>query len=108
MTSERGLGAIGLVVAMLIAALCYLAYLNMIPSTQTPKSTVAAVDQTRAFACRTNRQTVEREIQMWAVNHPGETASLAALEADGAHVASCPDGGEYALANGHVHCSKHQ
>jgi hypothetical protein len=44
---------------------------------------------------------------MWSVNHPGETVSLAALEADGAHVPACPDGGELSLAGTSVRCSVH-
>jgi hypothetical protein len=108
MSSQRGLGAIALILALLVAALLYLGYVQMSSTMKATKTTVAAVDNTRAFACRTNRQTVEREIQMWLVGHPGETASFAALESDGAHIASCPEGGTYSLEGGRVTCSKHQ
>lgn len=107
MSSERGLGAIALVLALLVAALLYLGYVQMSATMNATKTTVAAVDNTRAFACKANRQTVEREIQMWLVNHPGETPSLAGLDSDGVHVATCPEGGTYGLVGMHVTCSKH-
>jgi len=103
LASQRGLGAIAVILALLIIAILYLGYFQMQSAMSEQKKTVT----TRAFACRTNRQTVEREIQMWLVNHPGETPSFAALEADGAHVATCPEGGTYSLSGLHVLCSKH-
>lgn len=108
MSSERGLGAIALFLALLVAALLYVGYVQMSSTMSTTKTTVTAVDNTRAFACKTNRQTVEREIQMWLVNHPGETPSFDGLESDSVHVATCPEGGTYALVGLHVTCSKHQ
>jgi hypothetical protein len=108
MSSQRGLGAIALILALLVAALLYVGYVQMNSTTPAIKTTVAAVDNTRAFACKTNRQTVEREIQMWLVNHPGETPTFDSLESDGVHMATCPEGGTYALVGMHLTCSKHQ
>jgi type II secretory pathway component PulJ len=105
--AERGLGVIAVILALLIAAVLYLGYFQMQSMMRGTKTTVTAIDTSRAFACRTNRQTVEREIQMWLVNHPGETPTFAALEADGAHIPSCPEGGTYSLDGLHVRCSKH-
>jgi hypothetical protein len=107
MGSERGLGGIAVIVALLVAALLYLGYFRMQSTTSETQRGIAAIDNSRAFACKTNRQSVEREIQMWLVNHPGEVASFAALESDGAHIATCPDGGTYSLDGFRVRCSKH-
>jgi hypothetical protein len=107
-SSQRGLGAVALILALLVAALLYLGYVQMRSTMRATRTTVAAVDNARVFACQTNRQTVEREIQMWLVNHPGETPTLAGLETDGVHVATCPEGGTYALDGVRVRCSKHQ
>jgi len=104
--NQRGLGAIALIVALLIIAVLYLGYFRMQSAMSEKKTTITAIDNSRAFACKTNRQTVEREIQMWLVNHPGETPALAALAADG-HVATCPEGGTYSLEGVQVRCSKH-
>jgi Tfp pilus assembly protein PilX len=105
--SQRGIGLIAVIVALLIVAVLYLGYFRMQSAMSERKTAVTAIDSTRAFACKTNRQTVEREIQMWLVNHPGETPSFAALEADGAHIPSCPEGGTYSLDGLQVRCSKH-
>jgi Tfp pilus assembly protein PilX len=104
---QRGFGAIVLIAVLLVAALLYFAYFRTQSGVSEKKTAVSAIDNSRAFACKTNRQTVEREIQMWRVNHPDEAPSLAALEADGAHVATCPEGGTYSLIDGAVVCSRH-
>jgi competence protein ComGC len=105
--SQRGFGAIVLVLALLLIGVFYLAYLHTRSAVGEQKRTIGAIDATRAFACRTNRQTVEREIQLWQVNHPDEPPSFAALEADGIHIPSCPEGGSYSLDGLSVRCSKH-
>ena len=105
--AQRGIGVIAVILALLVVAILYLGYFQMQSAMSQKKTTVTAIDNTRAFACRTNRQTVEREVQMWLVNHPGETPSFAALEADGAHLATCPEGGTYTLVGAQVRCSKH-
>jgi type II secretory pathway component PulJ len=105
--SQRGIGLIAVIVALLIAAVLYLGYFRMQSAMSEKHTAVTAIDTTRAFACKTNRQNVERDIQMWLVNHPGETPSFAALEADGARIPRCPEGGTYSLDGVHVRCSKH-
>ena len=107
MSSERGLGAVALIIVLLVAGLCYLGYAGMRSAMEKQTAAVTTLDGTRGFACLTNRQTLEREIQMWSVNHAGESVSLAALASGGAHVASCPQGGAYTLDGPHVRCSKH-
>ena len=105
--SQRGFGMIAVILALLVVAVLYFGYFRMQSAMGEKKTAVTAIDNSRAFACKTNRQTVEREVQMWLVNHPGETPSFAALEADGAHIATCPDGGTYSLEGMRVRCSKH-
>ena len=105
--SQRGFGMVAVILALLVLAVLYFGYFKMQSAMNEKKTTVTAIDNTRAFACKTNRQTVEREVQMWLVNHPGETPSFAALEADGAHIATCPEGGTYSLVGMQVRCSKH-
>jgi hypothetical protein len=104
---QAGLGAIAVIIALLITALLYLGYVSTQSATTELKRTVSAVDNSKAFACKTNRQTLEREIQMWLVNHPGEPPSFAALQADGGGRATCPEGGTYAVDGMRVGCSKH-
>ena len=106
--SERGVGSIAVLLALLIAALLYLGYFRMQSTTGETQRGVAVIDTSRAFACKTNRQSVEREVQMWLVNHPGEGASFAVLESDGAHIATCPEGGTYSLDGLRVRCSRHE
>lgn len=106
--SQRGLGAVAVILALLIAAILYLGYFRMQSATSEKKTGVSAIDASRAFACKTNRQTAERDVQMWLVSHPGETPSFAALESDGARIPTCPEGGTYSLDGVQVRCSKHE
>ena len=59
----------------------YFGYHQMQDAMQAPRRAVTAIDASKAFACKTNRQTAEREVQMWLVNHPGETPTLGAPSA---------------------------
>ena len=77
---QRGIGAVTLIVALLLVALLYVGYLRLQRTPSAPaQPATTAVDNTKAFACRSNRQTAEREVQMWLVNHPGETPTLEAV-----------------------------
>jgi Tfp pilus assembly protein PilX len=105
MSNQRGLGAVALVLALLIVALLYVGYLRMQTTTgSSPRSATTTLDNTKAFACRNNRQTAEREVQMWLVNHPGETPTLDAVGS----TAQCPTGGTYTLTGVQVICSQHE
>lgn len=103
---DDGFGFVAVLLAMLIAAALYFGYFKM-QSTSERKVGIAAIDAARDVACRSNRQTIERALVMWAVSHDDETASLAALERDGIRVPSCPEGGAYTLSGSTVRCSKH-
>jgi competence protein ComGC len=104
---RAGLGALAIIVALLILAVLSLGYFQMQSAMRDQKTTLGAIDTSKAFACKANRQTVEREIQMWLVDHPGETPSLAALEADGVRPPTCPEGGTYSVEGVRVRCSTH-
>ncbi len=97
----------GLVLVLVLIALGYLGYLRLHAGPREAQRAATTLDSSKAFACRTNRQTIEREVQMWMVTHPGEAPSLSALAADGAGRATCPEGGAYSLDGVHVHCSRH-
>lgn len=103
---EAGFGFAGVLMAMLIAAALYFGYFRLQDTAGGQGTRITAIDASRDVACRSNRQTIERALVMWAVNHDGE-ASLSALESDGIGVPSCPEGGAYQLTGKVVSCSKH-
>lgn len=105
--SEAGFGFAAVLMALLIAAVLYFGYFKMQDTRGGQATRITALDTTRDVACRSNRQTIERAIVMWSVNHDGEAPSLNGLAQDGIDVPSCPEGGTYSLAGNSVHCSKH-
>ena len=107
MLNQRGVSFVAVLVAMLIAAALYFGYFKLGSGTSERSVGITAIGSSRAVACRTQRQNIERDITMWSVNHDGETPTFAALEADGHHIPSCPEGGRYELVGREVHCSKH-
>jgi hypothetical protein len=107
LSSETGAGLFAVILAMAIAAALYFGYFQMQGTVEEAKTGMAAIDGSRSFACRTNRQTIERQIDAWIVNHEGETPRLAGLEADFGPLPTCPEGGVYSLSGRRVRCSKH-
>src|SRR5262249_4278162 len=105
--SQRGFSFVAVLVAMLIVAALYFGYFRLQSVMGAHPTAVTAINATRAVACRTQRQNIERNVMMWSVNHDGETPTLAALEADGFRTPSCPEGGRYELVGREVRCSKH-
>lgn len=104
--TQRGSGAVSVVIVLLlIVALSYVGASRLARPSEsaTADSPATAVDNTKAFACASNRQTAEREVQMWLVNHPGETPTLEAVGS----AAHCPTGGTYRLDGLEVFCSAH-
>jgi len=105
--AQDGFTLIAVLLALLIAAALYFGYFKM-QSTMSARSTgVSAIDAAGAVACRSNRQNVERDVAMWSVNHPDEMPSFHALEAEGIHIPTCPQGGRYELLGRGVRCSVH-
>jgi competence protein ComGC len=108
MRDEGGFSFVAVLLALLIGAALYFGYFHFQSVTGEHAKGVAAIDAARAVACRANRQNIEREIALWSVNHPGETASLAALRSEGFRIPSCPEGGRYEIVGHEVHCSVHR
>ena len=105
---QDGFSGILVIIALLIAALLYFGYSRLQSGVSEKKTTITAIDASRAVACRSNRVNIERDIQLWLVDHPGEAPTLAALEATGVRIPPCPEGGAYAVDGVHVRCSKHE
>ncbi len=106
--NERGLGFVAVLLALLIAAVLYFGYFHFQGAMNERQSGQNALDATRAVACRTNRQMIERDLVIWSADHPDEPPTLAALAASGIRVPSCPEGGRYDVVGREVTCSKHQ
>jgi len=107
-TSQRGFSFVSVLLALLIAAALYFGYFGFQRTSHEHSTGLVAVSASREVACRTNRQNIERDIVLWAVNHAGETPTLAALQADGLRIPACPEGGRYELSGTQVHCSVHR
>jgi hypothetical protein len=107
-SSEAGFGFASVLMALLIAAALYFGYFKMQDTSGGRGTRITAIDASRDVACRSNRQTIERSIVMWKVNHDDEAPSLDGLARDGIGVPSCPEGGTYSLAGATVHFSKHR
>jgi len=106
-SSEQGSSFVAVLLALLIAAVLYFGYFHFQGAMNEQATGKNALDASRAVACRTNRQMIERDIVMWSVDHPDQPPTLAGLEASGLHVPSCPEGGRYDLVGREVRCSKH-
>ncbi|MFI5396643.1 MAG: hypothetical protein ACHQ9S_14005 [Candidatus Binatia bacterium] len=105
---QNGFSFVAVLLALLIAAALYFGYFQLQSAPGERSKGIAAIDAARAVACRSNRQIIERDIALWSVNHPGETPTWAALEADGLRIPTCPEGGRYDLVGAEVHCSVHR
>ena len=106
--SQAGFGFVSVLLAMLIVAALYFGYFKMQGTMNGRAPGITAIDASRAVACRTQRQNIERDITMWSVDHPDEPPTLAALQAAGLRIPSCPEGGHYEIAGREVHCSLHR
>lgn len=107
-SSEAGFGFASVLMALLIAAALYFGYFKLQDTSGGQGTRITAIDASRDVACRSNRQTIERAMVMWAVNHDDEAPSFDGLARDGIGIPSCPEGGSYSLAGKTVQCSKHR
>lgn len=107
-TGQSGLTFVAVLLALLIAAALYFGYFHMQSGTAEHAKGLSAIDASRAIVCRTNRQMIKQSIALWSVNHPGEAPTIAALQAEGLRIPSCPEGGRYEIAGNDVHCSVHR
>jgi hypothetical protein len=105
--SERGASFVAVLMALALAAALYFAYFQTQGSISDQKVGIAAIEGSRSFACRTNRQTIERQLTTWLVDHDGEIPTLDDLDSELGPLPTCPEGGRYALSGRTVGCSKH-
>ncbi len=107
---EKGsIGSLGMLVGLALLAVLAAMYLREQKATggaprNAPNSAIA---RSRGVACQTQRSQLERDLTIWANDHPGEQATLGALRNGGVSVPSCPEGGDYAISGQRVLCSKH-
>jgi competence protein ComGC len=104
---HAGFGFTSILLVLLVLAALYFGYLRPPSATDSGSVGTSAIDAGRSVACRTNRQTLERSITMWAIDHPRQQATFGALQAEGVHVPSCPQGGSYDIDGRQVRCSLH-
>ncbi len=105
--NQRGFGFVSVLLALLIAAVLYFGYFKMQDTMSARSTGIAALDSSRTVACRANEANIESNIQLWAVDHPGEDATIDALRASGLNIPTCPSGGTYSITANKVHCSIH-
>lgn len=106
--NQHGFGFVAILLALLIVAVLYFGYFKMQNSMSQQRTTaVSSLDASRAVACRANKASIESNIQLWAVDHPGEQPTIDALRAAGLNIPTCPSGGAYTITAGQVHCSIH-
>ncbi len=104
--SERGNAMISLLMAMVILGTLYLGYVGM-PDFRGKRGGPVAIENTRDVACKIQRQQIERDIDIWKVDHT-EEPSLDALKGAGIFIPACPEHGTYDVAGSHVVCSVHK
>ena len=106
--SEDGASFVAVVMALALGAALYFAYFQTQGTVSNQKVGIAAIDTSRSFACRTNRQTIERQLTSYLVDHDGDVPTLGDLDAAVGPLPSCPEDGEYALSGHTVTFSKHR
>lgn len=107
---QRGsLGSLGTLIGLALMAVLIAMYMREqnAPSGASSSPPTNAIARSRGVACQTQRTQLERDLVIWTNDHPDETPSIAALEASGVRVPSCPEGGRYSISGRHVLCSLH-
>ena len=102
-----GFYLIGLLIALLIIMILTGKYMSGdrergVPPAQTN------IDKSKSAACSANRMQMQTQIQMWSINHLGETPTVEKLRQANINVPRCPAGGEYYITpKGDILCSVH-
>ena len=108
-TRVRGFTFVSVPMALLIVAVLYFGYFHMAANEGAKSVGIQSLQTSKAIACRTQRQQIERDVQMYAATHDDvPPRSLDDLAQSGIRVPSCPEGGRYQLSGSHVICSLHQ
>jgi competence protein ComGC len=107
--SERGAaGLASMLMVLLILGALYLGYAGM-PDFRAKRGTgPAQVEAARDVACKMQRQQIERDIEVWKIDHSDEEPSLAALRSSGINIPACPERGTYDVHGSSVVCSVHR
>lgn len=105
--NRRGMSFVSVLFALVIIGVLYFGYFRMHATVSETRVGLTAIDASRAVACRTQRQAVDREISMLRQANPDIPATREALERNGVRIPSCPEGGTYRLSGAHVECSLH-
>jgi uncharacterized protein HemX len=108
LSSESGASFVAVVMALALGAALYFAYFQTQGTISDQKVGIAAIDTSKSFACGTNRQTIERQLTSYLVEHDGDVPTLDGLDAALGPLPSCPEGGDYALSGHTVTCNKHR
>ena len=107
--NQHGFGFVSILLTLVILAALYFGYFKMQGTMSGSRAAgISALNGSREVACRTQRQQIERDLVLWSVNHPDEPPTMAALQHEGVHVPSCPEGGRYSIDGRAVHCSVHR
>ena len=105
--NNKGFYLIGLLIALLIIMILTGKFMTGDEKSGTGGA-INALDKSKAAACSANRMQLQTQLQMWAVSHPGEEATLENLRAANYSIPRCPAGGEYTITGqGQVNCSIH-
>jgi competence protein ComGC len=105
---SRGFSFVSVLLALLILAVLYFGYFHLQSATNERTTKIQGLEAAKAVACRTQREQLERDVQMYAADHDGPPHSLDDLARAGIPIPSCPEGGHYALVGTHVTCSVHR
>ena len=105
--SQAGASFAAVLMALVLVGALYFGYFEMQQVSGERSVGIASVDKTKSFACRMNRQTIERQMGSWTASHDGDVPTLDDLDAEVGPLASCPEGGSYSLEGHAVHCSQH-
>ncbi|HOM98853.1 MAG TPA: hypothetical protein PLM33_01220 [Acidobacteriota bacterium] len=106
--SVRGFSFLSLLLVVLIIGVLW--WWVSAPTGSSPP-TAKEISNAQAAAagvqCFTNRQAAAKEIMLWETRHPGQEASLEALERSGQIGLGCPEGGHWSIEHGTIRCSIH-
>lgn len=104
---NKGFYLIGLLIALLIIMILAGYQLGGDKKENIPPAKTQ-IDRGKSAACMANRRTLETQIQMWMIQHPGETPTKEKLEQARISIPRCPAGGTYSITpDGKVVCSVH-
>lgn len=104
---NKGFYLIGLLIALMIIMILTGKFMTGDEKSGT-EGAIHSLDKSKAAACSANRMSLQTQLQMWSISHPGEEITLEKLRAANYSIPKCPAGGEYSISKqGYIHCSIH-